>query len=128
MKKRLHYFVLALITLSLISCIDDTPCSFDGMSSITSVNGPSEVPLGQTIEFIVFHEPEFGCTTDRGFDVFMQGNIVFINQLIRTQCKCSSDPEIMSSNFRFTPLVAGTYTFRFRTNEDTTIIRNVVVE
>jgi hypothetical protein len=84
--------------------------------------------LGQTIEFTVFHEPEFGCSTDRGFDVFMQGNIVFISQLIRTQCNCDNDPEIMSSSFRFTPLIAGTYTFRFRTDEENTIIRNVVVE
>lgn len=128
MKKRLHYFVLALITLSITSCINDTPCSFDGMSSITTVNGPSEVPLGQTIEFMVFHEPEFGCSTDRGFDVFMQNNIVFISQLVRTECACSTDPEQMSSTFRFTPILAGTYTFRFRTDEDTTIIRNVVVE
>lgn len=128
MKKIVPLFVVFLLSITLNSCIDDTPCSVDGMSSITSVTSPSEVPLGQTIEFMVFHQPEFGCSRDRGFDAFMQGNIVFISQLIRTECKCDTDPELMSSTFRFTPIVAGTYTFRFRTDEDTTIIRNVVVE
>lgn len=121
-------FLVFIVIFSLNGCINDTPCTVDGFSSITVVSGPESIQLNQTIEFQVFHNPEFGCSRDRGFDVVMQNNIVFIAQKIRTECNCSTDPETMISTFRFTPISAGTVTFRFRTAEDDFIVRNVVVE
>jgi hypothetical protein len=121
-------FILFLLVFTFSGCINDTPCTFDGFSSITVVTGPESIQLNQTIEFQVFHNPEFGCSTDRGFDVVMQNNIVFIAQKIRTECNCSTDPETIISTFRFTPISTGNVTFRFRTDEDNFIVRNVVVE
>lgn len=121
-------FIVFLLVLTFSGCINDTPCTFDGFSSITVATGPESIQLNQTIEFQIFHNPEFGCSSDRGFDVGMQNNVIFIVQKVRNECSCSTDPETMMSTFRFTPNVAGTYTFRFRTTDDNFIVRNVVVE
>ncbi|MFN3755354.1 MAG: hypothetical protein ACK4RM_00210 [Flavobacterium sp.] len=121
--------VISFICFTIFSCLDDTPCSFDGLSSIISVSEITNGSVNQIIEFQVTHEPEFGCSSDRDFEVFsQQNNIFFINQKIRTTCLCDADPEPMTSTFVFTPITTGLFTFRFRKTDEEYIVRNVLVE
>lgn len=126
MRKLSLYILFIFITIT--ACSIDSKCDFNTISPIIDAQGPESILLGETITFQLLHEPETGCSTNRDLEVFVNQNILFIRQLINVKCDCFEEPEVINSSFQFTPTEIGTYTFRFESTENSTIIRNVEVE
>lgn len=113
------------------SCVsdDDNQCYFEFMSYVTAVTGPETSTVNEEITFVVTYMPTFGCGSFLEFNEGIQGNVRYLTIFDKTtECSCSTEPVSTTINYKFTPTTPGEYTFRFKSDEDSSIIKNVIVE
>jgi hypothetical protein len=132
MKSFILKSIVVLFFVSMqTSCIseDDNQCYLEFVSYATAVTGPETAAVNEEITFEVTYRPFYGCATFVKFEEGNQENIYFINIIDQTtECNCVTEPTLRVVNYTFTPTTPGEFIFRFKRVDNTTIIKNVIVE
>jgi len=132
MKSFILKSIVIILAVSIqTSCVseDDNQCYFEFMSFVTEVTGPETSSVNQEITFEVTYLPSFGCGSFLEFNEGVQENVRYLTIFDKTTaCSCTTEPVSTTINYKFTPTTPGEYTFRFKSDEDSSIIKNVTVQ
>jgi hypothetical protein len=113
------------------SCVDDdgNDCYYEIVSLATEVTGPTTSAVNVPIVFNVKFLPFDGCTTFLRFNQERVNNVFYLDVISKGE-QCGCDQEIVegTATYSFTPSTPGVYTFRFTSDVDAAIIKNVTVE
>lgn len=132
MKSFILKSIVLLFTISIqVSCVDgdENECYFEIQSFATAVTGPTTVNVNEPITFEVVYSPLYGCTSFLKFDQEIQDNVYYLRVMSKGDaCSCPDDPLPASVTYSVTITTPGEYTFRFKSDVDSAIIKNVTVQ
>lgn len=131
MKSLIKIFgILFLSAVSFTACVDDDGqeyCSATFESAVTEVTGPATSTVGQQVTLVVKFESGNQCYVSSYF-VETGTNPKEVKVFSRyVGCACAESTEIVSKDYKFTPNVAGDYSFKFKKEDNTFITKTVTV-
>lgn len=127
----LKSIVLIFAVFIQTSCVEDdgNECYYEIVSLATLVTGPTTGVVNEPIVFNVKYLPFDGCTTFLRFNEERINNVFYLDVISKgEECGCDKEIEEGTATFSFTPTTPGAYTFRFTSDVDSAIIKNVIVE
>lgn len=132
MKSLIKIFVFALIAaLPLTSCNEDSNeselCYYEVERDVTEVTGPATAEVNQEITFTVTFESINGCYKRARFTETGTNQKVIKLFAFYEGCMCTQHTMPVEKQYKFKPTAVGTYSLKFRGENNTIITKTVDV-
>jgi hypothetical protein len=129
----MHRIILVIILIAgllSVSCDETGEVNHTkSISPIIETELPQSGNVGQEINFIVHHAVFNGCGYYSSQETIKIGNTIRVAFYAEyREGFCTMDIPIRKTNYKFTPTVAGTYTFIFNSGDAGYLTQTIIIE